>query len=395
MTRPPTRARKAQRPAALIACLAVLAALAVVAGAVAALLLLSREARFGAVGTVALAKGAGCVLGGVAVGCMLWGVAHLVSRQGRMAAIQDSLAGSLGLQPGEPPTAPSEQADRPSTAAQTPPAAAPAPVGEGDRRLLEQILAQLVELNENILLTGEQREARRQAREEALSGRFTDLIERAMGEEEFDAAEGHLTSFIERSPGNPICERLAGQLAEARQAARRRDVEACTRQVQDLMATSSFARAEELAEQLRGQYPADADVAELFEHVRREAETFETERRGRMYGEVQKSAAARQWRSALDAARRFIEAYPDSVDADAVRAMVPTIEGNAKLEEVRELRDRIRDLIERRRYAEAADYAQDLIQRYPDTRAAAELMGQLARLRELGRANPTNGPAGP
>ena len=63
--------------------------------------------------------------------------------------------------------------------------------------------------------------------------------------------------------------------------------------------------------------------------------------------------------------------------------MLSTIQDNARLEEVRELRDQIRDLIERRRYADAIEYAQDLIQRFPDTKAAEELGRQMARLREL------------
>jgi len=117
--------------------------------------------------------------------------------------------------------------------------------------------------------------------------------------------------------------------------------------------------------------------------------------RDSLYREVQRHAEARRWREALEAAHRFIDAFPQSVDADAVRAMLPTIEGNARIEEVRAIRDRIRDLIERRRYAEAVEVAEDVIARFPETRAAEELCRQLDRLRELSRApaaNRSNGP---
>ena len=100
---------------------------------------------------------------------------------------------------------------------------------------------------------------------------------------------------------------------------------------------------------------------------------------------MQRHAEARRWRAALGAAERFIEAFPGSADAEAVRAMLSTIQDNARLEEVREIRDHIRDLIERRRYAEAVQAAEDVIRRFPDTRAAGELGRQLGRLRELAR----------
>ena len=65
--------------------------------------------------------------------------------------------------------------------------------------------------------------------------------------------------------------------------------------------------------------------------------------------------------------------------------MLPTIQDNARIEEVREIRDQIRDLINRRRYGEAVEAAEAVVRRFPDTRAAIELGRQLNRLRELAR----------
>ena len=93
---------------------------------------------------------------------------------------------------------------------------------------------------------------------------------------------------------------------------------------------------------------------------------FHGERRERMYREIERNAEARHWRAALEAARNFIQAFPKCVDADAIRAMIPTMEDNARIEEVRELRDLIRDLIQRPRYAEAVTHAEDILRRFPD-----------------------------
>ena len=58
-----------------------------------------------------------------------------------------------------------------------------------------------------------------------------------------------------------------------------------------------------------------------------------------------------------------------------------TLKDNARIEEVRQLRDQIRDLIGRRRFAEAVRVSEELIRRFPDTQAANELRSQIDRLR--------------
>jgi outer membrane protein assembly factor BamD (BamD/ComL family) len=252
-------------------------------------------------------------------------------------------------------------------------------------QVLQQILAQLKDLNENLLLSPEQREAKRVRRQEKTSQRYAQEAERAIEQGNFVRAEKRLEEFADRVPQDPACGRLRARLEEARAATRAKDIETYTRQVYDLMAISSFERAEETARELRDRYPNEPELTELIRRVQREGKMFHGERRERMYREVERHAEARQWRAALEAAKNFIQAFPKSVDADGVRAMIPTMEDNARIEEVREIRDQIRDLIQRRRYAEAVTCAEDIVRRFPDTQAARELGRQLNRLRELAR----------
>jgi hypothetical protein len=67
-----------------------------------------------------------------------------------------------------------------------------------------------------------------------------------------------------------------------------------------------------------------------------------------------------------------------------------TLEQNARIEEVRQLRDEMRDMIERRRYAEALEIAKDAMKRFPQSHFAVELKGQIARLRELAAGEGAN-----
>ncbi len=370
---------------------------------------------------------------GLSVGGLLWAVTHMIRRRGRPSLLEESVrrtrhrrrenAGAmLGLSPltpdgdaaieeqalalsraaephPEPHPEPSPEPSAEAATAEAPPAAPdpasgneprPGPVLE--QRLLQEILAQLRDLNENLLLTDEQRDAKRALRQQRLRDGFGARVREAVEADAFGTADRLLDQFDERLPGDEAAEDLRRQVAEARAAGIERDVKETTRRVNDLMAVSEFARAEADARALCERYPEDERASDLLGRVRRESTTFQGERRERMYREVEREAEARHWRSALAAARRFIEAFPDSVDADAVRAMLPTMEDNARIEEVRELRDYIKDLIERRRYAEAAEAAEDVIRRFPDTRAAAELRRQRQRLHELARAPSGNAP---
>ena len=394
----PRRLPKPQPPVVLLTMLAVLAGLAVVVGVLAALVVLVSGARAGALTLTSICLAVGCILSGVVVGCLLWAIAHIIRRQSRTALLHASAERTLQARGAEEALIPGQAAaeDGGDVLAGAP--SADLFAGEGgasQRRLLQQVLAELRELNENLLLSPEQRQAKSRQRRQRLAGELAEAVEGAIEAERFDEADQRLQEFLDQAPDDPACQALQARLIEARDAARARDIETTTRRAVDLMAVSSFEQAEQAARELLDRYPDEPHLAELIDRVRREGTMFHGERRDRLYREVQRHAEARRWREALDAAHRLVDAFPQSVDADAVRAMLPTIEGNARIEEVRAIRDRIRDLIERRRYAEAVEVAEDVIARFPETRAAEELCRQLDRLRELSRApaaNRSNGP---
>jgi len=251
--------------------------------------------------------------------------------------------------------------------------------------VLKEILAQLRRLNENVLLTDDQRRAKARDEHDRLRRDLSGTAEAAMAAGDFGSAERAIADLADKLPGDEAIAALARRLDETRNSARDNDLAAVTSQIADMMAVGLFSQAEAEAEKLRGRYPQFPPAGELLDRVRREARMLQDERRDRMYGEVARLAETRQWRQALDSAQKFVQAFPEGTAADTVRAMLETMQDNARIEEVRELRDSIRDLIERRRYAEALDQANDVIQRFPDTKAAEELGRQIGRLRELAR----------
>ena len=248
------------------------------------------------------------------------------------------------------------------------------------------LLEQLEELNINILLPEDQRRSKWkhlvEKRLENLSRQFDQAISRA----EITLAEDILERIIKVAPDLPEISSYTQRIEKTRQEIRSRDISSAQRQIENLMAAGNFAEAQSIVNALLEKYPSDTDVKAIYERIVREQEAFAAEQRQRMYREVERYATARQWRKALEAAKKFIQTYPNTTEADAIRAQLSTLTENAKIEEAREMRDKIRDLINRRRFKEALVLAHEVIDGFPDTAVAKDLLQQLPRLEELARA---------
>ncbi|MHC4563022.1 MAG: hypothetical protein ACYS8X_09650 [Planctomycetota bacterium] len=154
-------------------------------------------------------------------------------------------------------------------------------------------------------------------------------------------------------------------------------------QITELMSMARFDEARRQAEALARQFPDAAEGQALLQRVDREAHSYDRQQRQRLYDTVDQLCLDRRYRPALAAAEQLLETFGHSVEAAEVAARLDMLRANARLEEARELRNRVRDLIVRRRYPEALPVAEDLVRRFGETQAASELRTQLDRLREL------------
>jgi len=363
-----TRATKEDNtPAVLVTCLLVLATAVAAAGVLGGLLWMLMAMHAQTVNGVTVLQAGGILLGSLCVAGGLWGFAWLV----RHLTSGVQAAPLLPRRPGPCP----QEAPPPPADAKTP-------------KLLQANLDELEEVNANLLLTPEQMEMKRRARQAELAERIAAEFDASLAEKDFGAAQKHLEHLSAEVPDFDRRTELADRLAAAREAAQAEDIQTARRRAEDLMAVASFEKALALAEELLAAHPSAPEAIGLLDRVRREQEAFTTEQRGRMYAEVEQFAAAKQWRKAVASGRRLMDAYPQSAEAETVAIQMGTLEDNARLEEVRDLRDRFRDLLERRRYVEAIDIARDLIERFPDTQAASDLKQQMPRLKELASGEP-------
>jgi len=357
-----------------VSCLAVLGALSAMLGLAAAAVVLLLDV---AADRASEATAGWMVLwaaGGCCVGAVLWALAWLCGRRHLDSVAQRQLARTLTSMtaPWSAPVLP------PEPASDTAGAGGPLPA-----QTAEALLAELRELNVNLLLSDEQRRAKREhflsRRADALADQVAEVLEI----EDLPEARRRLDRLVGLAPDDPRAGSLRERIEALRRRVEERDVAAATERAAELMSAGQYAQAAAVAAELASRHGKAAGVAELGRRVRHEKEAFEAEDRKRRIAKVEKEASARRWRAARTAAEELLAAYPDSLEAREVRSSLATIADNAHIEEARELRDRISDLLRRRHFAEAIDKAHDLIARFPDTAAAAELNKEMARLEKL------------
>jgi len=356
----------------LVTSLNVMAALSAAIGTLAAAGALSQAALRRTLDLELILLCAGWLVAGWAIGCALWAISWIVRLLG-------SRAGDGGGPSAESTRLPRLDELASLTAGET-------AKQESARRggaLLQRIADELAELREDLSLSPEQRAARAERRRREQLAQGLDEIRSAIAAGEFVLAEDRLAHLSKTSPDTAELAPMRADLAEARAAAEAQKLARARATVGELMSMAAFDEAIAEADHLARQLPDSAQATDLLERVRREADTFASQQRQKLYLQVARASEMHHWRAALAAARQLALTYPSSAEAGEVVAQIDLLAENARIEEVRDRRDRIADLLQRRRYRLAVELAEDIVAHFPDTQAAKELTGQMDRLREL------------
>ncbi|RPI58361.1 MAG: hypothetical protein EHM48_10235, partial [Planctomycetaceae bacterium] len=337
-------------PSALVISLSILAAFLAIAGLAAAIFDLVVASLTDGIALFIIVRSACWFVGGMTGGAVLWAMVSIVKLQYELALLTQQAI---------------DAKERNATTT-----GSVAHVDPRELEMLSLIREELAEVNVNLILSDAQREAKRSRQQGALAEQLTSQIAAALEGNQFSQAQAMLDRLAAQVPDSPAVAEYQQRLDAICRASRKADIDTTVVRVKELMAAASFDAAQTTANQLAARYPESPDAADLAEMVRREGEAFLAERRRRMYLEIGHFAELRRWRQAQTAAHKFLDAYPDCSEAELVRAQYATIRDNAQLEEVRELRDQIRDLINRRRFPAALDMARDVVSRFPHTAAA-------------------------
>lgn len=353
------------RPTLLIIFLLVLAGLSAAGSLLALVGAVIEAVRWGVVDPWLLAPRVGGVLAGWAAAGVLCSLAWIINRMHLSWGTERGLHQSV-------------ERLRESEGDSAPPAPEPRQAA-----LLERIAAELTELHHTMLMSDEQRTLRRQDLQDRIAERLGQDARAAIESGDFSRAGNLLDRLAAEVPDDPRLGRLRSLLDEARIEAWQRDLREAGEQVEDLLSAGSYAAALTTAEELLKHHPSSVEAIALVDRVKREQTAQETGRRRRLYEEIERHVQQRDWGAARDAAERFLDAYPTSSEAELVTAQMTTLRENARIQEVRRMRDEIRGLLSGKHYAEALRLAREVVAEHPDTAAAADLRQQMPRLEQL------------
>lgn len=256
----------------------------------------------------------------------------------------------------------------------------------------QEIVRLLEDLRDNSLLTeSERQEKRRQTAEQELDQAEKNVAAHLAGGD-YSRARQVAEALRAKYPAEPRAARLIEQLESSLEQHEAEDIGAITKQVEDLISISAWQRARHVAHQLQQRHPDSSDTRNLLLRIEREHNIFQEEQRRRMSAEIQRFVSRRRWEEALAAARTFVERFPGCPDSEAILLQIPTLENNAEIERRQQLEAEIMDFVRHGRYIEAAELARRVIEKFPDSPQAEALRLQLRRLEELAN-NPTAPPA--
>jgi len=248
---------------------------------------------------------------------------------------------------------------------------------------LHEMLLILRDIRDNSLLSEEERREKKSRVASDEVRHAQQLIRGLVDEGSFAQARQMADEMARKYPENPTAGQLLADVESHRVKRERADIRETAKQVGDLISISAWERARTVAQQLLERHPDSVEARQIGERIERDHELFQAEQRRRMYAEIQRYVSRRRWREALAAARTFMERFPNSDETASLQAQTDTLVDNAEIETRQELESEITDLARHGRYIEAADFARRLIDRYPDSPQAEVLRQQLPRLEEL------------
>lgn len=248
-----------------------------------------------------------------------------------------------------------------------------------------ELRAFLAEIRDILLLPQDQRVRRYQALVEAEYTRRLAAADRFIASRDFHRARAELTALTQRFEIDDRIRDARNRLEQAADEARAQDIAQAATRIQDLMGLARWDEAGHLARELADKYPAAGEAAALVERVARERRLFEQRHRQRMLDETQQLVHQRRWREAAESTRRFLEMFPNDIEAPPLREQLATLDANAEIQTRQQLEAQYKELIQQQRYWEAVGLANRIISEYPISPQANALRGQIGRLEELAR----------
>ena len=303
-----------------------------------------------------------------AVALLLWGGAAIVRRMEKLheALREGAVSGTSAL---------------PGSAGQRPGSAAAADVAN----LLEELVRQTRDMRDIALLSEHERTMRVRTESAALAAQLEREVPILLREHEWQEAKRRVHEARLRFPSLATWDDLAEQVEQARAQFETHEVEAATREVNDLATLGAWDRAAVVVHELQQRHPNSEPVVTLVHRVQAGLNKAGAEERARLMSKAQEATNLRDWIEALRWVEQVVEKFPRSAEAHDLRQQLPTLRTNAEIQTRQRLEHEIREHIKEGRVAEALRRARELIALYPDSPQAAALREQIPRLEQRAR----------
>lgn len=263
-------------------------------------------------------------------------------------------------------------------------ASAPATAAKGEANGSKHQLAQLIaEWRDLALMDDAQRHeaARRHwaSRKDAL----VKTIERCTNKGDWAGAQAAVEDLEALLPGDADAKSWQQKIGAERAARMKGDLAAAENQLRHSMSISAWEQAEEIVAGLQRKYPDTPEVLEMSSRVQRERTAFEQENVDRMFLDLTDATEHRQWKRALQIAEEIMRRYPHEPRVERLEIDAATIRDNAASQDRKEQEELFKDLIKRQRYEEAVAVARGVMDKYPSSPSAGELMRLVPKVEEL------------
>lgn len=252
-----------------------------------------------------------------------------------------------------------------------------------DEETISRMQSMLEEIRELSLLSDEDRRARLSKVIDERRRQIAREVMEHVAKQEWAKAEQMLATLEAHFPNDPHTIGCRRDLHEARFRSATTTVAQTRQRVEGLMSTGSWEQAITLATTLCENFPTNSDARELLSRVTREHQIFIDITAQRLFEDIRRDVERREWRRALEQARKMLSQFPLHARAARIREQIPTIQDNAEILERQEIEVQIQELVRARRIGDAIELSEDLIRRYPVSPQAQRLTELLPRLREM------------
>jgi tetratricopeptide (TPR) repeat protein len=165
-------------------------------------------------------------------------------------------------------------------------------------------------------------------------------------------------------------ERLHAKIEEAAERNEPLDYGFTRRVAEEAISEGRWGLAEQCVQALFFDHPNSARCRRLWDDTRR----------ARLYAHIQPRVVDHHWAEALAATEEFLERFPGSLEADALKGQVETLRTNAEILRRKQYEAKFKELIAAHNYREALRIAKHVVEQYPESPQAGALRDQIPLL---------------